>query len=55
MHDSCLHVLKDIPCKGALDFISVAPERRNGTKEWSPQEQVSSQKLGSIFLNSLSC
>lgn len=43
MQGSCLHILKDIPVKGTLDFISVAPERRNGTKGWSPQEQISSQ------------
>ena len=43
MQDSCLHILKDTPVKGALDFSSVAPEGRNGTKGWSLQEQISSQ------------
>ena len=28
MQDVCLHILKDFLIKGALDFISVAPEKK---------------------------
>ena len=32
MQDSCLHILKDFPIKGALDLISAAPGKKEEEK-----------------------
>ena len=56
MQDSCLHILKDFPIKGALDLISAAPGKKEEEK-WNQRTESTGIEFFSeirISLNRLS-